>query len=478
MFRQYIGGQLVEGRGPAITVTNPANGDVVGSYAGADAAQAQEALKAAAEAFKTFKDLPIPVRVGYLAKLKEAMIENMDRIVELDSLESGKPYQEAVGDFWWGLGNIDYFAEEVKRVQGQSLADLYGPRGASYNIVERRPVGVVVAHLAWNFPLLNIMCKLPPAVVSGCAVIIKPSVNTPLASLFIGELCEKVGFPAGAVNIVSGPSSVLGKELNSSKIPRLITCIGSSDTGKQIMSQGSTSIKSYSLELGGNAPCIIMPDADLNEAVGAIAGQKCTNAGQVCVNYNRVFVHRDVYDRYLELTAEAIGKIKLGAMKEFPAESVMGPMITTEARDKALDMIKDAVGKGARVLCGGGIPQGREKGSWLEPTLLADCQDNMRVFQEEQFAPILAVTSFTDLDDTLRRAVDTEYGLRSYLYSHDSRVIGKCFEKFESGVIIVNGAGGGSNVPHVGIKGSGVLCGTSSYGLANYYDLRVLSMKP
>jgi len=185
-----------------------------------------------------------------------------------------------------------------------------------------------------------------------------------------------------------------------------------------------------------------------------------------------------IYEKYLELTLAAVKKIKIGAMKECPGDNPMGPMITTEARDKALDMIKDAVGKGARLLCGGSIPEGREKGGWLAPTLLADCTDDMRVFKEEQFAPILAVTSFTDLDDTLRRAVDTEYGLRSYLYSHDSRVIMKCFETFESGVVVVNNAPWASNLPHVGIKSSGVLVGTSSYGLSNYYNLKVLCLKP
>lgn len=478
MYRQYIGGRLLDGPGPKIDVTNPANDECIASYGGADAAQAQEALRAAAEAFKTYKYASLPERVGYLTKLKALIMENMDAIVDLNSRESGKPHQAAVMDFWMGVGTLDYFAEEVKRVSGESLPDLYGKHGAAYNTVERRPAGVVVAHLAWNFPLLNLACKLGPSVASGCTCVIKPSVNTPLTALFIGELCEKAGFPAGIVNIISGPSSVLGRELNSSTIPRIITCIGSAETGKQIMLQGATSIKSYSLELGGNAPCIVMPDADLEEAVAAIVDQKFTNAGQVCINYNRVFVHKAVYGKFLELTLAAVKKVKVGAMKENPAENLMGPMITAEARNKALDMIKDAVGKGARLLCGGGVPAGREKGSWLEPTLLADCQDTMRVFLEEQFAPILAVTSFDDLDDTLRRAVDTEFGLRSYLYSHDARVIAKCFETFESGVVVVNDAPWGSNLPHVGIKGSGVLVGTSSYGLNNYYNLRVLCVKP
>ncbi|MDR2665386.1 MAG: aldehyde dehydrogenase family protein, partial [Oscillospiraceae bacterium] len=217
---------------------------------------------------------------------------------------------------------------------------------------------------------------------------------------------------------------------------------------------------------------------DLEEAVGAITRYKFDNAGQICANYNRVFVHRDVYERYLALTVEAMKKIKLGSAPEKDGDVAMGPMIAENARARALDMIADAKAKGGRVLAGGGIPSDKPAGFWLEPTLIADCTDDMRVFAEEIFAPILAVTSFDDLDDTLRRAVDTEYGLYSYLYSHDARVIAKCFETFESGVVVVNNGGGGGNVPHIGIKGSGVLCGTSAYGLANYYDIRVFRIKP
>ena len=478
MYKQYIGGKLVDGLGAKIDVKNPANDALIASFNGADVSQAEEALKAAAEAFKTYKNTALPTKVGYLKTLREAIMENMEHIIELNSFESGKPQQEAAMDFWMGMGTLDFFAEEVGHVSGESLPELYNKRGDSYNVVEKRPIGVVVAHLAWNFPLLNLMCKLGPAVVSGCTCVIKPSSNTPLATLFIAGLCEKIGMQPGIVNIVSGQSSVIGKVLNSSIIPRMITIIGSSETGKQVMQQGSTSIKSYSLELGGNSPCIVMPDADLEFAVDAIVNQKYTNAGQVCVNYNRVFVHKDVYDKYIELTLAAVKKVKIGAMKENPTESVMGPMITRDARDRALDMIHDAVDKGAELLCGGVVPRDRTEGNWLMPTLLTDCEDNMRVFQEELFSPILPVTSFTDLDDTLRRAVDTEYGLRSYLYSHDSRIIAKCFETFESGVVVVNNASGGANVPHVGIKGSGVLCGTSAYGLANYYDLKVMCLRP
>jgi succinate-semialdehyde dehydrogenase/glutarate-semialdehyde dehydrogenase len=191
-----------------------------------------------------------------------------------------------------------------------------------------------------------------------------------------------------------------------------------------------------------------------------------------------VFVHKDVHDRYVEHTVEAMKHVKLGAMREFGDESVMGPLITRDARDTAIEKIKEATDKGAKLLYGGTIPEGKTEGNWLTPAVLINCTDDMRVFNEEQFAPILAITAFDDLDDTLRRAVDTEYGLRSYLYTHDSRIIAKCFEAFESGVICVNDPPSGANVPHVGIKGSGVSCGTSAYGLLNYYDLKVLSLKP
>ncbi|MDR2502670.1 MAG: aldehyde dehydrogenase family protein [Oscillospiraceae bacterium] len=477
MYKQYIGGKLAEGRGAVVEVYNPATGELVDSFNGADASQAEEALNAAAKAFKANKFRSMTERISWLAALKAKLVENMDKIIELDKLETGKPHGEAVMDFFMMTGTFDYFMEEVRHVSGESIPDQYGTLGGSYNVVERRPVGVVVAHLAWNYPLLMLSCKLPPAVASGCAVVIKPASDTPLATLFIAQLCAEAGMPDGIVNILAGPSSVLGPVLNGSVIPRLITVIGSAETGKQVMRQGSTSVKSYSLELGGNNPCIIMPDAELEEAAWAIVEYKFTNAGQVCANYNRVFVHADVYDKFLALALDVAKKYKLGSVPEADGDVMMGPMITPEARARALAMIDDAKAKGARVLCGGGIPAGRSAGNWLEPTIVADCADDMRLFAEEIFAPIVAVTSFTDLDDTLQRAINTEYGLYSYLYTHDARVIAKCFETFESGVTVVNNGAGGGNVPHIGIKGSGVLCGTSAYGLDSYYDIHVFRIK-
>lgn len=478
MYRQYIGGKLVEGKGAAVEVYNPATGELIDSFAGADESQAREALEAASAAFKANKFKSMTERISWLAALRGKMMENMQRIIDLDAQETGKPVSQATMDFFAGVGTIDYFMEEVKHKSGESVPDQYGPLGGAYNVVEKRPVGVVVAHVAWNYPMLMLGCKIGPAVASGCSLILKPSSSTPLATLLVAELCAQAGIPDGVVNVLAGSSSVLGPVLNSSTIPRMITVIGSAETGKQVMAQGATSVKSYSLELGGNNPCIVMPDADLEEAVSAIVTQKYDNAGQVCANYNRIFVHKDVYDRYLELTVKEAGKIGLGSVPEKEGGAVMGPMINAQARDRALDMIADAKAKGAKVLLGGGIPAGRESGYWLEPTVVADCTDDMRLFKEEIFGPVLAITSFTDLDDTLRRAVDTDYGLYSYLYTHDSRVIAKCFETFESGVVVVNNGGGGANVPHIGIKGSGVLCGTSAYGLDGYYDIHVFRIKP
>ncbi|MDR2664935.1 MAG: aldehyde dehydrogenase family protein, partial [Oscillospiraceae bacterium] len=267
MYKQFIAGRLTEGKGAAVDVYNPATGELIDSFPGADAAQAEQALQAALAAFKANKSRPMVERIGWLASLRALLMENMQRIAELDALETGKPSASAMEDFFMLVGTLDYFMEEVKHVSGESIPDQYGPSGGAYNVVEKRPVGVVVAHLAWNYPLLMLGCKLPPAVASGCAIIVKPSSSTPLATLFIAELCAKAGIPDGIVNILAGSSAVLGPALNSSTIPRLLTVIGSAETGKALMRQGSTSVKSYSLELGGNNPCIVMPDADLEEAV-------------------------------------------------------------------------------------------------------------------------------------------------------------------------------------------------------------------
>ena len=264
MYRQYIGGKTVEGQGPALSVTNPATGRTIATYRAATAAQALEALEAARAAFQTWSKTPVGERIGWLYKLREACLQEKEKLVDLISCESGRPYAAACADFDWCMISFAYYAEEMKRICGVTVPHPDLPYGGTYHIVEKSPLGVVVCHLAWNYPLGNAGLKIGPSVASGCACVIKPSSQTPLATLYLGEIAEKIGFPAGVLNILSGPSGEVGRTLNASTIPKMITLIGSSETGLQVMREGGTSVKKYSFELGGNAPVIVMGDVDVD----------------------------------------------------------------------------------------------------------------------------------------------------------------------------------------------------------------------
>lgn len=476
MFKQYINGQLVEGKGRPIEVEDPAIGKTYETFAGATGAQAVEALDAAKAAFKTWSWTPLDERVNWLRKYINAIIEEKEHIVELLFRETGKPYAEACFDFDWGISSLNFFAEEIRRVTGTTYTDYGNRRGGYYHLVDRRPLGVVVGHLAWNYPLGNAALKIGPTIASGCCCVLKPSSQTPLATLYLGEIMQKIGLPAGVVNIIAGPSGELGEALNTSRIPKMITLIGSSETGRQVMSQGATSVKTYSLELGGNAPAIIMEDGDIDLAVRSAVGSQVSNSGQTCIGYNRIYVHAN-YEEFCQKAKDALAKVILGSWRD-PGEMVMGPLINKRERDRVLGLIEDARAKGARVLYGGDIPAGFEAGTYLSPTLVADVTEDMRISKEEIFGPVLSVRPYTDFEDVLQKANDTEAGLTSYLYGHDARAIARAFEVLEFGELYVNGQSTGPMLPHCGMRESGVGCDASKWGLQEYFSLKRLSMNP
>lgn len=479
MSKMYIGGQLVEGQGSLVKVENPADGTMIEAFTGASAAQAEEALLAAQKAFKTWSKTSVEERIAWIKKFQDELMKDMDMLVELDSKESGKPYKNAVGDFYSSYGVLGFYAEEAKRVFGTSIPDKGAADHAVYHMVEKRPRGVVVGHLAWNYPLANMGLKMGPALASGCTIVLKPSSQTPLASLHYGEIAKRIGLPDGVINIVAGKSGEVGTALNKSKIPAMITLIGSSETGIQVMNEGSTSIKSYSLELGGNAPVIIMGDCadELEEIAAGTVAKKVSNSGQDCTDYNRIYVHESLYERYLELVARKMDDVVVGQWKD-KGNIVMGPMINRGSRDRMLALIDEAVAGGAKLVKGGGIPEGKENGHFVNPALLRDVTDDMRVCKEEIFGPIIAVQPFSDLDTVLKQAINTDMGLSSYFFGHDARDIAKAFETFESGDVFINGASGNIQTPHVGIKQSGLGCDQSHWSLDEYYHLKRVSMKP
>jgi len=476
MFKQYINGKLVDGKGKIAKVYDPATDEVVGEVSCANAEQAQEALNAAQEAFKTWSKTTVNERANWLYKFKAACVEERDTLIELVSKESGRPYPAACGDVDWLLTSLSYYAEEAKRIEGVVLPSLAVGANANYHMITKEPIGVTVGHLAWNYPLGNASIKLAPAIASGCTCIIKPSSETPLATLYLGVIAEKIGFPKGVMNIVSGPSLEVAKTLNESDIPRMITLIGSYETGLQVMKQGATSLKKYSLELGGNAPVVVMDDVNIEEVAKNIVAKKVGFAGQTCVNYNRIYIHENIYEKACEAIANELSKVKLGKWKD--EGYVMGPVINRQARDRMLDLIEEAKSKGAKLVMGGEIPQGFEKGSYITPALLMDVTDDMRVSKEEIFGPIIPVQPFSDLNDAIEKSNNTIFGLSAYFFGHNAVEMSQFMHGVQAGEIFVNGGIGSEFTPHAGAKQSGIGCDKSKWSMEEYYDLKFLSIIP
>lgn len=478
MIKQFINGQYIEGKGAKMDLVNPSTGKVIESFMGANAEQAHQALLVAQKTFKTYRKTPLDDRVASLTQFANLIEEHLEEIAKINSEESGKVYAESVGDIQFGIQVIRFQQEEVRRIYGVSLPDYPDSVGKAYHIIEKRPIGVVVGHLAWNYPIYNACLKIGPAVASGCTLVIKPSSKTPRATLLLGKLLNEAGVPSGVVNIITGPADELGTALNTSTIPKMITVIGSTRTGKRVMKEGSSSIKKYSFELGGNAPCFVLNDADLDIVADNTCSFKMGNSGQSCIAQNRMFVEKDVYDTFVSLVARKISSYHCGVWKD--EGNTFGPLISKAAQKRMGELVEDAVAKGAKLLYGGHVPSQRPQGNWFEPTLLVDCNKSMKVFQEEIFGPIIAISQFSDLDVALEEASNTDAGLSSYVYGHDSRRLAKIYEALEFGEVNVNALGIGSvvHLPHVGIKQSGVGCDNSLWSLEEYYDLKRIHLVP
>lgn len=478
MYKMYINGKCVEGAGDKLDVTCPATGELLETITTASIQQADEALEAAQAAFHDWARLSLNERIGWMMKLKDACLAEKDEIVDLMAKEGGKSRKEAANDFNAFIGYFGFYAEEAKRVYGTDIPE-YGGRRGNFHVVLKRPVGVVVGHLAWNMPISNVGLKLCPAMASGCTCVLKPSTETPLASLKVGELCEKIGLPAGVVNIVTGKASVIGNHLSQSKIPAMVAVIGSSAVGVEVMQNASTSIKRFSMELGGNAPCIIMPDCDLEKTAKYVADRKVRISGQGCANINRIFVHESIHDEFVKILLDDVKKIQVGWGDDMP--NAMGPMINVKTRDRMIHLVEEAKSQGAKLLYGGNIPElpdNLKNGAFFVPAVLDGVTDEMSITQQEIFGPIYSILTFKDLDEVIERSNKTDLGLTGYLFTHDSRVIGRVIEEVEVGELQVNDPGAGPNMPHIGIKQSGLGCDRGKWSLDEYYDIRRISIQP
>ena len=473
LFRQqcYIDGAWVDAdKGETIDVTNPADNGKLGTVPKMGASETRRAIEAANAAFPAWRAKTAKERATILRRLFDLMLANQDDLAALMTAEQGKPLTEAKGEVAYSASFIEWFAEEGKRVYGDTIP---GHQADKRIVVTKEPIGVVGAITPWNFPSAMITRKAGPALAAGCTVVLKPATATPYSALALAELAERAGVPKGVFNVVTGSASAIGGELTGNPIVRKITFTGSTEIGKVLLEQCAATVKKASMELGGNAPFIVFDDADLDKAVEGAIASKYRNAGQTCVCANRLLVQDGVYDEFAARLAEAVNKLKVG--NGFEAGVVQGPLIDMAAVEKVEEHIADALGKGARVVVGGS--RHALGGSFFQPTVLADVTTDMKVTREETFGPVAPLFRFKTEEEAIRMANDTEFGLASYFYSRDLSRVWRVSEGLEYGIVGINtGIISTEVAPFGGVKESGLGREGSKYGIDDYLEMKYLCM--
>lgn len=465
--KMYIAGAMTGGQGE-IKVYNPANEQLVATVPAAGIADADRALAAAKDAVAAWSRSSITERQDWMRKLRAAVIDNEDHLRECIHHEMGKPWGATQEDFDSLKNSLEYYAEEIARVHDIALADRAGTH--THRLVHE-PAGVALAYLAWNFPLLNLAFKIGPAMAAGCPIIIRPSEQTPISAYAVGELCHQIGLPPGVVQILCTDGYGVADHLSASPVPALITLIGSTRTGQHIMRTGASTIKRYSMELGGNAPVLVFPDADLDLAADVVCGVKFSNAGQICVSPNRVFVHRDVLEAFTQKAVTRAGKAGVGWDRN--ADILTGPVIDGRAWKRLKKLVDDAVADGATLLAGGDRPEELQRGHYLAPTVLGDVTEQMDIYQQETFGPIVSIVPFDDQTDLARMANDCdEGGLTAYIFTTDLARAEDWAAQLRYGEIQINGVKYDIDLPHGGIGQSGIGHDCSALALQDYLVIK------
>lgn len=467
----YIGGEWVDAPdGKTEQVTNPANGEVLGTVPVLGRDAVAHAIEVAEKAQKQWKKRTAKERSTILMKWYDLMMENQEDLARLMTAEQGKPLAEARGEIAYASSFLQWFAEEGKRIYGDVIPTFAQGRRV---VVLKEPVGVCAAITPWNFPTAMITRKAAPALVVGCAMVVKPAIETPYSALAMAVLAERAGLPKGLLSIVTGDAKTIGAEMTENPTVRKLTFTGSTAVGRLLMRQCADTVKKISLELGGNAPFIVCEDADIDAAVEGAIASKYRNSGQTCVCANRIFVHDAVYDEFAEKYAVKASAMKVGDGTEEGV--VLGPLITEKAVEKVENQIADAVSKGGRVLTGG--KRHAKGGSFFEPTVIADANRDMLVFREETFGPMAPLIRFHSDDEVLEMANDSEFGLASYFYSRDISRIWKLAEGLETGLVGVNAGVIATEVaPFGGYKQSGIGREGSKYGVEDYLEVKYVCM--
>ena len=469
----YIDGQWVDAdNGDTMAVLNPATKEPVIDIPNAGADETRRAIEAADRAFSSWRNVVAKERSAILKRWFQLIMENQEDLAQLMTAEQGKPLAESRGEVAYGASFVEWFAEEGRRVYGDTIS----ANNPNQRIVTlKQPVGVVAAITPWNFPIAMITRKVAPALAAGCTIVLKPATETPLCALALAELGERAGIPAGAFSVVAGNNArAIGEEMTSSTIVRKLTFTGSTEIGKILMEQCAGTVKKTSMELGGNAPFIVFDDADLDAAVVGAMASKYRNAGQTCVCANRILVQESVFDAFAEKLVTAVKALKIGNGADDGV--TIGPLINDDAYEKVSAIVNQATSNGATVLVGA---KGTEAAgeNFYEPTVLVDVDDTMDVYNEEIFGPIAPLFKFKTEEEAIRIGNDTPFGLSAYFYSRDIGRIWRVSEGLDYGIVGINeGIISTEVAPFGGVKQSGIGREGSKYGIDDYLEIKYLCM--
>ncbi|MFB1001022.1 MAG: NAD-dependent succinate-semialdehyde dehydrogenase [Pseudomonadales bacterium] len=469
--KAYIDGQWTNSdNGETFAVYNPANGEVIADVAKCSTNETRRAVEAAEKAQVAWRNKSAKERATLLHKWFTLMMENQEDLAQILTAEQGKPLAEARGEIAYGASYIQWFSEEAKRVYGDTIP---GPSSDKRLICIKQPVGVVACITPWNFPNAMLTRKIAPALAAGCTVVCKPANNTPLSALAFTELAERAGIPAGVINVVAGSTHEIGAELTSNATVRKLTFTGSTPVGKQLMAECAQTVKRTSMELGGNAPFIVFDDADLDAAIDGAMASKFRNAGQTCVCSNRLLVQSSIYDAFIEKLTTKVAALNVGNGAEDGVN--IGPLIDENAANNIMSFIDDATSKDATVELGGN--RSTLGSCFVEPTILSNVTEDMKVFKEEIFGPIAPVFKLDNEQQAIEISNNTEFGLACYFYTRDIGRVWRVAEALEYGIVGINeGIVSNEMAPFGGVKESGQGREGSKYGLDDYLEIKYMCL--
>jgi len=454
------------------TIYNPATMEPIAKVAYGGKEEAKMAIEAATKAFKTWGQKTGRERSHVLYKAAELLKDDAERIGKILTTEQGKPLKEAVGEVKGAADFLLWYAEEASRAYGEWIPSSHHNKRM---IVIPQPVGVVGAITPWNFPVSMITRKVGPALAAGCTVVLKPSPETPLSAVEVIKVFEQAGIPEGVINLVTGNAEAIGQEMLTNKDVRMITFTGSTAVGKYLMKESAQHVKKIALELGGHAPFIAFEDANIDKATSMVLASKFRNNGQTCICTNRLYVHESIIDEFTEQLTKKVGELQVGNGLQDGID--LGPLINEQALEKVQQHVKDAVKKGAQILSGGEKWDGNLSGHFFEPTVLSGATDEMTIMNEETFGPVMPIQTFTDDEEVIAKANDTDYGLAAYVFTENTNRSLRVSEKLEYGIVGVNDVFPATpEAPFGGIKQSGIGKEGGYYGMEQFMEEKFISI--